>query len=310
MKLVFLDRKTLGKDISLDPFYKLAEDVKIYETTLPEQTLNRVKDVEIVITNKVVIDKKIMEQSNIKLICITATGTDNVDIEYAKQKGIVVKNVAGYSTSSVAQVTISLVLHFIQKLNSYIKYVENKKWENSDIFTYIDVPFYELKDKNWGIIGLGTIGTKVAQIAESFDCKINYYSTSGKNNNTKYNRLSLEELMSTSDIITIHAPLNKTTYNMINKTYLDMTKKDAILVNVGRGGIINESDLAKKIDSSKSLYCGLDVLEKEPIKIDNPLNNIINKNRMIITPHMAWGSVEARNRLIKMVFDNVKEYVV
>jgi len=309
MKLVFLDRKTLGKDINLDQFYKLA-DVKIYQTTTAEQTLTRVKDADIVITNKVVIDKQIMEQSNIKLICITATGTDNVDIKYAKEKGIVVKNVAGYSTSSVAQVTIAHVLHFVQKLNSYIKYIEDENWERSDIFTYIDVPFHELKNKKWGIIGLGTIGTKVAQIAESFDCEVNYYSTSGKNNNTKYNRLTLEELMSTSDIITIHSPLTNTTYNMINKTYLNMMKEDAILVNVGRGGIINESDLAKKIDSDKSLYCGLDVLEHEPMKRDNPLNKIRNKDRIIITPHIAWGSVESRNRLIKMVFDNVKEYIV
>lgn len=309
MKIVFLDRKTLGQDINLDKFNTLGQ-VQIYETTLPTQTLTRVKDADIVITNKVVIDKEIMENSNIKLICISATGTNNVDLEYAKDKGIQVKNVAGYSTASVAQVTISLVLHFMQKLNSYIKYVENKEWENSDIFTYIDVPFYELKNKKWGIIGLGTIGTKVAQIAESFDCDVNYYSTSGKNNNTKYNQISLEELMKESDIVSIHSPLNDTTYNMINKTYLDMMKEDAILINVGRGGIINEADLANKIDSNKSLYCGIDVLEKEPIEKSNPLNKVKNKDRIIITPHIGWGSVESRNKLVELVFDNVKEYIV
>ncbi|XOB62387.1 D-2-hydroxyacid dehydrogenase [Campylobacterota bacterium DY0563] len=309
MKIVFLDRKTLGQDINLDKFNNLGQ-VEIFETTLPTQTLTRVKDADIVITNKVVIDKEIMENSNIKLICISATGTNNVDLEYAKDKGIQVKNVAGYSTASVAQVTISLVLHFMQKLNSYIKYVENKEWENSDIFTYIDVPFYELKNKKWGIIGLGTIGTKVAQIAESFDCDVNYYSTSGKNNNTKYNQMNLEELMKESDIISIHSPLNNTTYNMINKTYLDMMKEDAILINVGRGGIINEADLANKIDSNESLYCGIDVLEKEPIEKCNPLNKVKNKDRIIITPHIGWGSVESRNKLVELVFDNVKEYIV
>ncbi|WP_320035722.1 D-2-hydroxyacid dehydrogenase [Halarcobacter sp.] len=309
MKIVFLDRKTLGQDINLDKFNTLGQ-VQIYETTLPTQTLTRVKDADIVITNKVVIDKEIMENSNIKLICISATGTNNVDLEYAKDKGIQVKNVAGYSTASVAQVTISLVLHFMQKLNSYIKYVENKEWENSDIFTYIDVPFYELKNKKWGIIGLGTIGTKVAQIAESFDCDVDYYSTSGKNNNTKYNQMNLEELMKESDIISIHSPLNDTTYNMINKTYLDMMKEDAILINVGRGGIINEADLANKINSNKSLYCGIDVLEKEPIEKSNPLNKVKNKDRIIVTPHIGWGSVESRNKLVELVFDNVKEYIV
>ncbi len=309
MKIVFLDRKTLGKDINLDRFNTLGQ-VEIYETTLPTQTLTRVKDADIVITNKVVIDKEIMDNSDIKLICIAATGTNNVDLKHATVKGIEVKNVAGYSTSSVAQVTISLVLHFMQKLNSYINYVEKKNWEKSDIFTYIDVPFYELKNKKWGIIGLGSIGTKVAQIAESFDCKVNYYSTSGKNNNTKYNQISLEKLMKESDIVSIHSPLNDTTYNMINKTYLDMMKEDAILINVGRGGIINEADLANKIDSDKSFYCGIDVLEKEPIEKSNPLNKVKNKDRIIITPHIGWGSVESRNRLIDLVFDNVKEYIV
>ncbi|WP_321313563.1 D-2-hydroxyacid dehydrogenase [Halarcobacter sp.] len=309
MKIVFLDRKTLGKDINLDRFNTLGQ-VEIYETTLPTQTLTRVKDADIVITNKVVIDKEIMDNSDIKLICIAATGTNNVDLKHATVKGIEVKNVAGYSTSSVAQVTISLVLHFMQKLNSYINYVEKKNWEKSDIYTYIDVPFYELKNKKWGIIGLGSIGTKVAQIAESFDCEVNYYSTSGKNNNTKYNQTSLEELMKESDIVSIHSPLNDTTYNMINKTYLDMMKEDAILINVGRGGIINEADLANKIDSNKSFYCGIDVLEKEPIEKSNPLNKVKNKDRIIITPHIGWGSVESRNRLINLVFDNVKEYIV
>jgi len=309
MKIVFLDRKTLGKDINLDRFNTLGQ-VEIYETTLPTQTLTRVKDADIVITNKVVIDKEIMDNSDIKLICIAATGTNNVDLKHATVKGIEVKNVAGYSTSSVAQVTISLVLHFMQKLNSYINYVEKKNWEKSDIFTYIDVPFYELKNKKWGIIGLGSIGTKVAQIAESFDCEVNYYSTSGKNNNTKYNQTSLEGLMKESDIVSIHSPLNDTTYNMINKTYLDMMKEDAILINVGRGGIINEADLANKIDSDKSFYCGIDVLEKEPIEKSNPLNKVKNKDRIIITPHIGWGSVESRNRLIDLVFDNVKEYIV
>lgn len=157
---------------------------------------------------------------------------------------------------------------------------------------------------------MGSIGTKVAQIAESFDCEVNYYSTSGKNNNTKYNQISLEKLMKESDIVSIHSPLNDTTYNMINKTYLDMMKEDAILINVGRGGIINEADLANKIDSYKSFYCGIDVLEKEPIEKSNPLNKVKNKDRIIITPHIGWGSVESRNRLIDLVFDNVKEYIV
>lgn len=309
MKIVFLDRKTLGDDISLERFKKFGE-VIIYDTTNEEQTLDRVKNADIVITNKVVLNKEILSKSDIKLICITATGTNNIDLNYAKAKGITVKNVAGYSTASVAQLTISLVLHFVQKLNYYDNYVKDKKWEKSDLFTHIDVPFYELENKNWGIIGLGTIGTKVANIAKSFGCNVNYYSTSGKNFNTNFKQVNLEELISNSDIITIHSPLNDTTYNMINKTYLDMLKKDAILINVGRGGIINEKDLAHKLDSKNSLFCGLDVVEKEPIEKSNPLNFIKNRDRLIITPHIGWASIESRNRLIDMTYQNINNYIL
>lgn len=251
-----------------------------------------------------------MENSNIKLICVAATGTNNIDLEYANKKGIVVKNAVGYSTASVAQVTIALVFHFIQKLNYYIEYVNKKEWENSDIFTHVDEPFFELENKNWGIIGLGTIGTKVANIAKSFGCNVNYYSTSGKNNSTDFKQISLEELLKTSDIVTIHSPLNNTTYNLINKTNLDMFKDGAILVNVGRGGIINERDLSESLDKEKALYCGLDVVENEPIRKDNPLNFIQNKERLIITPHIAWSSIESRNRLINQVFDNIQLFVL
>lgn len=309
MKIVLLDRKTLGNDISLEKFNTLGE-LTIYETTKPNETLNRVKDADIVITNKVVISKDIMEKSNIKLICITATGTNNVDLEEAKNRGIEVKNVVGYAKSTVAQLTITLVLYFVQKLDYYKKYVEDKKWEKSDIFTHLDVPFYELENKNWGIIGLGNIGRRVANIASAFECNVNYYSTSGKNNNTDFNQLTLEELLQTSDIITIHSPLNDTTKNMINKSNLNLLKDGAILINVGRGGIINEKDLSEALDSEKLLYCGLDVVNKEPIKKENPLNFIQNKERLVITPHIAWASIEARNKIINTTFDNIQKFIV
>lgn len=308
MQIVFLDSQTLGKDISLEKFKSLG-DVTIYETSNETNCLQRVKDAEIVVTNKVVIDKNIMDNSNIKLICISATGMNNVDLEYAKIKGIQVKNVAGYSTMSVAQHTISMVLHFVQKLNYYINYVKSKEWEKSNLFTHIDQPIYELKDKTWGIIGLGTIGKQVAKIAKVFGCRVNYYSTSGKNVDTNYNSLSLEELITTSDIITIHAPLNDSTYNLINKTYLNMMKDGTILINVGRGGIINEKDLSEVIKGGKDLYCGLDVLEHEPIDKENPLNEILDSNRIIITPHIAWSSKEARIKLVDLVYQNILEYV-
>ncbi|PLY07284.1 MAG: hydroxyacid dehydrogenase [Arcobacter sp.] len=309
MKIVILDRKTFGNDISLEKFKEFGE-VVIYDTTNADETKKRIKNAEIVITNKVVIDKNSMENSNIKLICIAATGMNNVDLEYAKEKNIEVKNVKGYATGTVPQLTLTFVLHFVQKLDYYKKYVEDKKWEKSDIFTHLDEPFYELKNKNWGIIGLGSIGTKVAEIASAFGCNVNYYSTSGKNNNTSYKQLTLEELLSTSDIISIHSPLNESTYNLINKTNLNTLKDGAILINVGRGGIINEQDLSEVLDGEKILFCGLDVLEIEPIEGNNPLNKIQNKHRLVITPHIAWASIEARNKIINKTFDNIQKFIV
>lgn len=307
MKIVFLDTSTLGSDISLDKFSEFGE-VVTYEVTMPDQTLQRVQNAHIVVTNKVVIDKEIMEQSAIKLICIAATGMNNVDLEYAKETGVEVKNVAGYSTASVVQLTFAFALHFVQKIAFYDRYVKEKNWERSPIFTNLDMPFYELENKTWGIIGLGTIGKKVANIAEAFGCCVNYYSTSGTNYNTNYNSLSLEELLSTSDIISIHSLLNDTTYNMINKTNLKLIKQGGILLNLGRGGIINEQDLANEIDSRK-IYCGLDVVSKEPIEVQNPLNLIQYKERIVITPHIAWASIESRNRLVDGIYNNIIQYI-
>ena len=309
MKIVFLDRKTLGDDINLEKFNSLGK-VTIYETTKAEETLSRVQDADILVTNKVVIDKDIIDKTNLKLICVTATGTNNIDLEYAKEKNIEVKNVVGYAKATVAQLTITLALHFIQKLDYYKKYVDDKKWEKSDIFTHLDEPFYELENKNWGIIGLGNIGKRVANIAKAFECNVNYYSTSGHNPNTDFNQMSLEELLKISDIISIHSPLNNATSNLINKTNLNMLKDGAILINVGRGGIINEYDLAEALDGDKKLYCGLDVVNKEPIEVDNPLNKIQNKERLVITPHIAWASIEARNKIINTTFDNISKFVV
>jgi len=308
MRIVFLDRSTLGSDISLDAFNEFGE-VTTYETTTAKQTLKRVKSADIVVTNKVVIDKNIMDKSDIKLICVAATGTNNVDLKHAASKKIEVKNVAGYSTSSVTQLTFSIVLHFMQKLNYYNNYTKEGNWENSPIFTNLDQPFHELENKKWGIIGLGGIGKNVAKIAEAFGCKVSYYSTSGSNFDTDYIRIGLDELLSTSDIISIHCPLNETTTNLIGMSELLLMKDKAILLNLGRGGIINEKDLAVVIDK-KELYCGIDVVSKEPIEADSPLRKIQNTNQLVLTPHIGWASVEARKRLVNGVISNIKEYVL
>jgi len=308
MKIVFLDRKTLGDDITLDQFNYLG-DVVSYDITKKDKTLTRVKDADIVVTNKVVIDKNIIDNSDIKLICIAATGMNNIDLEYAKQKGIEVKNVVGYSTSSVAQLALSYALQFVQKINFYDDYVKSGKWQKSEIFTNNDKPFYELDGKVWGIIGLGNIGKKVAQIVQSFGCKVIYYSTSRKNNNSTYTSVSLEELLKTSDIVSLHCPLNEQTNNLLNKTNLKDMKNGSILLNLGRGGLINEQDITDSINDGQDIYFATDVVTAEPIVESSPLLTIKDKQRVIITPHIAWASKEARGRLLDGIEKNIHQSI-
>lgn len=308
MKIVFLDRKTLGDDINLEQFDSLG-DVIYYESTKPNETLTRVKDADVVVTNKVVISKEIMQKSNIKLICITATGMNNVDLEYAKEQQIPVKNVVGYSTSSVAQLVISYILQFVQHINYYNEYVQNGGWEKSEIFTNNDQPFYEICRKTVGIIGLGNIGKEVAKIATAFGCRVIYYSTSGKNTNNEFESVSLESLLKESDIISIHCALTPETNDLVNKTNLPLLKDGAILLNLGRGGLVNEEDIKECLNSKKDIYFATDVTTKEPIEKTSPLLQIEDKKRVIITPHIAWASKEARERLMNEVFKNIKEII-
>ena len=307
MNIVILDRKTLGLDIDMSIFDALGS-VKSYDTTKPNETIQRLQDADIVVTNKVVISKEVMENANLKLICISATGMNNVDLEYAKQKNIQVKNVAGYSSSSVVQLAFSMIFHIVQKLDYYKKYVDEGNWQKSEIFTHIDKPFFELDGKKVGIIGLGDIGRNFAKKASAFDCEVVYFSTSGNNSNAEYQRVELNELLETCDIISIHCPLNENTKDLLNYENMKNIKDGAILLNLSRGGIINEADLAKIIDE-KEIYCGIDVASVEPILEDNPLLNVKNKDRLILTPHIAWASVEARNRLVKMVAKNIEEFI-
>ena len=301
MKIVFLDALTLG-DVDLDRFKNLGE-VVIYEKTSPNETLNRVKDADIVVTNKVVIDKEIMDNSNIKFIQIAATGMNNVDLEYAKKKGIVVKNVAGYSTFSVVQQTFALVLGLLNKVCYFDEYTRTK-YANSGIFTHIQ-NWFEIRGKRWGIIGLGTIGKEVAKVAKAFGAEVVYYSTSGKNNDSELKKVELNELLKTSKIISIHAPLNENTKNLLDYEKLSLIEDNSILVNLGRGGIINEKDLAKILEE-KDIFVGLDVFEKEPINPDNPL---LKSNKVLLSPHIAWTSIEAREILVDSMYKNIKEFI-
>ncbi len=308
MNIVLLDAKTLGNDLDISVLESFGT-LTVYETTSKEETLERIQIADIVITNKVVITANMMEEApRLKLICIAATGMNNVDLDAAKYKGIEVKNVAGYSTKSVVQHTFAMTLYLLEKMPYYDTVVKDASWTESGLFTDVSQPFYEIAGKKWGIIGLGNIGQEVAKIATAFGAEVSYYSTSGKNLNHAYPHKSLEFILKDCDIISIHAPLNDNTYNLINENNLPYLKNEAILLNLGRGGIINETDLAFELDR-RTLYAGLDVLEEEPITLNNRLNEVKHKERLLITPHIAWTSIEARKKLLEGIVNNIKVFM-
>ena len=308
MKIVFLDAVTLGSDIDLAVFDRFG-DVTIHDRTAPEERIERCRDADIVVTNKVVIDKEVIDAcEHLKLICVAATGMNNVDLDYAASRGIEVKNVSGYSTDSVVQHTFAMLFYLMEKLPYYDRYVKEKRWAKSGIFTCIDRPFHELKRKQWGIVGLGTIGKAVAKVAEAFGATVVYHSTSGKNDDPLYPRMELDTLLSTSHIVSIHAPLNERTRNLLDRPRLERLQKGTILLNLGRGGIIDETALAQ-VMQEKEIWVGLDVTEKEPLPEDSPLYNVADSERLLITPHIAWTSVEAREKLVAGIVHNIETFL-
>jgi len=310
MNIVFLDKSTVGNVSNLSRLENFGR-LTYFETTSSDQTAERIQEADVVITNKVIIDKGVMDASpRLKLICIAATGMNNVDLNYASEKGIEVMNVTNYSTASVTQTTIAMVLSLVNSMPYYDNYVKSGRYVDSPIFTHLDCEFRELKGKTYGILGMGSIGQSVAKIADAFGCRVIYYSTSGKNKEQPYDCVSLETLLSSSDIISIHAPLNDATYNLIDLPKIRLMKKSAILINVGRGNIINENDLAFALENRLILGAGMDVFSSEPIKEGNPLLRIKNNERLILTPHIAWASLEARELLIDMVCENINSFLL
>lgn len=306
-KIVVLDGKTLG---NVD-YIKLNEfgQVIYYDMTYANEISERIEDADIVLTNKVELrEKDLKNAKNLKLICEMATGYNNIDIDYAKRNKIAVTNVAGYSTNTVAQHTFAMLLHLYDNISYFDKFVKSGEYSKSEIFTNLDVTYKDLCGKVWGIVGLGAIGKRVAKIAQAFGARVVYYSTSGKNLNPDYAKVSFEELLRKCDIISIHAPLNEKTKGLINYNALSKMKKDAILINVGRGPIIVDSDLARAIDEEIIGGAALDVFEFEPIPEDNPLFKVRNKERLLMTPHVAWASEEARKRLFDDLLENISAF--
>lgn len=306
-KIVILDGKTLG-NIQLGKLNEIGK-VTYYDITLENEVSDRVKDANIILTNKVVLNREnLKEATNLEFIAEVATGFNNIDIEYAREKGIAVANVAGYSTTSVVQHTFAAALALLDEVLFYDEFVKSGQYSKSGLFTCLDKPYYEIEGKVWGIIGLGDIGKRVARIAEAFGAKVVYYSTSGNNSSDEFKRVSLDELLKISDVISIHAPLNNRTLGLINYEALCKMKREAVLINMGRGPIVVERDLAKAIDSEEIRGASLDVFEIEPIKEDSYLLSVKNKNRLILSPHIAWASVEARERLFNEVVENIKAF--
>ncbi|SEL83023.1 D-2-hydroxyacid dehydrogenase [Parapedobacter koreensis] len=309
MKLVFLDTKTVGDVPNMELLAQFGT-LSLYPTTTREQAWERIKDADIVITNKVVLDDGLIGRAaRLKLICVAATGTNNIDRAAAEARGIPVKNVADYSSNSVAQGTFALLLHLLNRIPYYDGYVKSGAYAENDIFTHLGKPFWELGGKRFGIIGLGHIGRQVARIAGAFGAEVVYYSTSGRNNDQVYPQLVLEDLLHTSDVVSIHAPLNAHTENLINYGRLCLMKKNAILLNVGRGGIVNEEDLARALDEERIGGAGIDVFQQEPISPGHPFLHMANRERLVLTPHSIWASIEARTLLIARVAKNIGEFL-
>lgn len=309
MKLVILERNSVGTDVDVSCFEKFGE-VTCYPNTVAANTSERVKDADIILANKAPLNESTLKDApNVKLICLLATGFDNVDLAYCKSRSIKVTNVVNYCTSTVAQHTLLLALALSEKIAFYDDYVKSGAYSAQDRFSNFDRTFYDLEGKTWGIIGMGTIGRRVAGLAQAFGCRVIFYSASGKSTCTDYERVEFDTLLQESDILSLHCPLSDRTRGLINKDALSKMKETAILVNVARGPVVDTQALYDALVTDRIAGAGLDVLEQEPMAKDNPLARIKDSSKLIITPHMAWASLESRTRLVDAVVKNIEAFL-
>lgn len=309
MNIVVLERNSVGTDVSMDTIGKLGE-MTVYPNTTAADVKEKIKDAEIIVANKVPLNEDTLKDAaNVKLICEFATGYDNVDLEYCKSRGIKVANIVNYSTDAVAQHTFALCFYVLEKLRHYDEYVKSGAYAAQDRFSNFDLPFTELAGKTWGIVGMGNIGRKVARIAEAFGCKVIFYSASGSSTCTEYERVGFDTLLKESDFLSLHCPLSDKTRNLINLDALKNMKKNAVLINVARGPVVNDADLYTALTEGYIAGAGLDVTSTEPMKDSNPLSRIMDSNKLIITPHLAWASDEARNRCVSETCKNIEAFL-
>ncbi len=308
MNIVFLDAKTIGDDIDLSGYHKMGS-VTTYDFTTTEEAPLRVKDADVLVINKVKINENtIGDAKNLKLVCVTATGTDNLDKDYLASRNIEWRNVAGYSTDSVAQHTFAMLFYLFEKLRYYDDYVKEERYVNDAIFTHFSETFHEINGKVWGIIGLGNIGRKVANIAQAFGATVIYHSPSGSPQQEGYTKVELDTLLKSSDIVSVHAPLTEHTQDLIDYSCFEKMKKTAIFLNLGRGPIVVEKDLVTALNQEEIAAAGLDVLCVEPMSMNNPLRTIKDSKRLFITPHIAWASVEARTKLMNIILGQIEDF--
>ncbi len=309
MKIVILERNSVGTDVDVSCYEKLG-DVTVYDNTVERQVAERVRDADIIISNKAPLyENNLQDAVHVKLICLFSTGYDSVDIAYCRKRGIRVANVVDYCTAAVSQHTFAMLFYLLEHLRHYDDYVKSGEYGAQDRFSNFDLPFVELAGKTWGIVGMGHIGKKVAAIAQNFGCNVIFYSASGNSTCTDYKRVDFETLLTTSDFISLHCPLSERTKGLIDKDALQKMKKTAILLNVARGPVIDNGDLYWALQNEEIAAAGLDVLEREPISSDNLLGRIKDSNKLLITPHMAWASTEARIRIVKEVYQNIEAYL-
>lgn len=308
MKIVYLDASTLG-DTQMDEIRALGEYVS-YPMCTREEALERVSDCDVLIVNKVRVDEELLAAApKLKLICEAATGVNNIDLEAAARRGILVRNVAGYSTESVVQSTFTHLLSLVGNAPYFDDYVKSGKYSACGIFTNVSHPFMELDGKTMGIIGMGTIGKRVAAVATAFGMKVVYYSTSGTSHCTDYPSLPLDELLAQSDAVSVHAPLNGRTKGLVGASELRMMKPTAVLLNLGRGGIVDEGALAEAVDEGVIAGAALDVYLEEPLPADSPLMHLRHPEKFRFSPHTAWASAEALRRLASGVAANIREFL-
>lgn len=305
MKITVLDKGTMGEDTPFDDIKALGE-VTLYDYTEPHELIKNVADSEVIVLNKVKIGREVFENAkNLKLICVFATGYDNIDILSAREHGVAVCNVPGYSTDSVTLYTISCALALYSKLFEYNSFVRSGEYTESGCANKLTPVFHELKGKTWGIIGLGNIGKAVAKVAEAFGARV---IANKRTPDENYNCVDIDTLCKESDIISVHCPLNEQTRNIINKDRISLMKPSVIIVNEARGAVLDESDIADAIKDRRIGGFGCDVYSHEPFSKNHPYDKIKNYNNVILTPHCAWGAYEARERCQKTIADNISAF--